>query len=65
MSRDYTFDTFIKQLRNRIVSAGFKQNPNRPLITQDVKIQATSGNIPIYSVSGESATVVIPCNCIL
>lgn len=65
MSRDYTFDTFTKNLRNRIVSAGFKENPNKPLITQEVKIQATSGNVPIYSVSGSTTNIVIPCNCVL
>ncbi len=63
MSRDYTFDTFTKNLRNRIVSAGFKENPNRPLYTQDVMIQAKSGNVPIYSVSGSTTNTIIPCGC--
>lgn len=63
-TRDYTFDTYTKQLRNRIISAGFKQNPNKPFITQEVRIQATSGNVPIYSVSGSTTNTIIPCGCI-
>lgn len=63
MSRDYTFDTRTKYIRNRIVAAGFKSNPNKPLNTQETVIQVVSGSVPIFSVVGGNTIISALCGC--
>lgn len=65
MARDYSVETYTKQLRNRIISAGFKSNPNKPFLSQEVALQAVSGGFPTFTTSsdGSSLNITIPCGC--